>query len=189
MTLASLHAHTSRRIRGLMLACLSTLCVNAHAFQVSIDTSSLAGTGARLEINLLDGDTVFGNNSASAFGNTIFDPDQILHDFVAGGILTFDLSFTHNFAGGDRDVLVINLLDPGTSFSLLDTDLDALNAPVPYQDALLVCELSNAACLVPTFSDPNVTVTVPEPGPLGLLAFIPGFIGLRRAHRKYFSRS
>ena len=156
-----------------------------------MDTSSIAGSDARLEINLIDGDLNLGNNSASAFGTTIFDTDQILQDFVATNTLSFSIAFSNAFAGGDSDLLIINLLDPFSNFTLVDTDLDALNAPVPYQDAILVCELKSASCLSPSTSNPviSVSVSVPEPSTLGLLTLIPGVMVLRQRRAKRATRA
>lgn len=182
MTMQSACGPALRKLLGTLLMSAAGVGASAHAFL--LDTSALAGQQARLEINLLDGDLNFGNNSASAFGSTIFDPDTISQDFLAGGLLNFDLSFTRNFAGGDSDLIVINLLDAGTNFTLVDTDLDALSAPVPYEDALAVCRLDDGSCLLASASTPNVTIQVPEPGTLGLLAFIPGVMAARRLGRR-----
>jgi hypothetical protein len=142
----------------------------ASAISFGFDTSLLAGTSARLELNLLDGDFVFGNNSATAFGSTIFDPDQIIQDLVLGNSLLMDISFSTNFAGGDPDLLILNLLDPATNLTLVDTNLDALSAPVPYQDALFVIGLSNGTIQTAATTNPSVGVTVvPEPGTIVLL--------------------
>lgn len=179
----------ARRIgawRGLMAALTITVLSAmagprpAQAGFVSLDTSSIAGSEVRLEINLFDGDDSFDNSHASAFGESVGDFGQILHDFIAGGVLRFQLNFSLH-AG---DLLVLSLLDPGTNFSLVDTDLDALDAPLPYEDAVLVC--GPAVCTAATRSDPALNASfVPEPGTLALLGALPlALVRRLRARRR-----
>jgi hypothetical protein len=148
---------------------------DAHAVVVQIDTASLSGAAARFEFALLDGDGTPANNFATISGNTIQDFGTPFHkDLTLGSSAAFDVSFTLNFApsfpGATPDLLVLSLLDPATNFTLVDTDLDALAAPVPYQDALLVIDLSTGKFLTPAASTPAINVIVPEPATVGLLA-------------------
>lgn len=152
-----------------VLFCLITIAGmprDAHALLVQIDTSSLTGTGA-FEFTLFDGDGTAANNTATISGTAIQDFDSTRKELALGGSVVFDISFTKNFlpafSGASPDLLVLNLLDPNTNFTLLDTNLDALSAPVPYQDALLVIDLSSGAILTPSLSSPNVSIAVPEP--------------------------
>jgi hypothetical protein len=89
---------------------------------------------------------------------------QFIQDLVLGTALSFDLAFTNNFAGGDADLLVLNLLDPATNFTLVDTNLDALAAPVPYQDALLVLNFQTGQFLFPSVTSPVIGVSTPRVG-------------------------
>lgn len=169
----------------------------AAATLVSFDTSSLAGSAARLDFSLLDGDFTENNSVTIASLSTdgtlggvdcslscsggpsyvITDTGglgQFLQDLTLGSYFSFDLSFTTNYPGsGAPDRLSLLLLDPLTNFTLVDTDLDFLNDPVPTQDALLVVDLAPGAQIqLPTATDPNVqgTGTIPEPGAGGLVA-------------------
>ncbi len=170
---------TSKRLRqwGVALGLSTLLTGAAQAALFTLDTSGLDGTAARLEINLLDGDGVFGNSTASAFSQSITDPDQILYDFIAGSPISFNL----NFQGVGADLLIVNLLDAESNFSLIDTDLGAFDVEVPYQDALLVCEPATGRCFTPTRIDAGVSIAfVPEPGTLALLALVPAMLRQRR---------
>lgn len=168
---------------------------SAFAIPFSLDTSALMGKDARLEFSLLDGDLTPNNNatiSGAAINGTLSDAGgfgQFLQDLTLGSALSFNLDFTTNFAGGDPDLLVLNLLDPFTNLTLVDTDLDALSAPVPYQDALLVIQLKdNGAILLPTATTPPVGIAiVPEPSTVILLALgLPlVFLGLSRSQNHH----
>src|SRR5262245_25788048 len=135
----------------------------AFALSITLGTTALAGTDARLEFDLLDGDLSENNNATisglttdgilgtatcemgvSCTGGpsfTISDTGglgQFLQDLTLGGSVAFNLDFTNNFAGsGAPDRLVLFLLDPDTNFTLVDTNLDRLSDPIPFQDALL----------------------------------------------------
>ena len=134
---------------------------DSRAFPVTINTAALNGTAARFDFVLFDGDLTANNSvtissfltngtlqgtdcSVSCSGGppfTITDTGgfgELTQDLILGTDLSFNLTATHNFAGSDADVLVLNLLNPATNFTLVDTNLDALNAPVPFLDALLV---------------------------------------------------
>lgn len=183
----------------------------AAALLVNVNSSALSGTTGRLDFQLLDGDLT-ANNSATisllstngtlqgndcSIGCTGGPPfvvndalglGQFIQDLVLGTVLSFDLALTNNFAGGDADLLVLNLLDPNSNFSLVNTDLDALTGPVPYQDALLVFNFQSGQFLLPGASSPNILVNaarVAEPRAsllLGLGLIMLAAIARRAAH-------
>src|ERR1051326_6576913 len=62
---------------------------------------------------------------------------EFTQNLILGSILSFYLISTNAFAGGDPDLLVLNLLNAATGFTLVDTNLDALSAPIPFQGALM----------------------------------------------------
>ena len=99
-----------------------------------------------------------------------FSFGQFLQDLDLGTTISFDLTFTTNFSGtGDPDALVLMLLDPNTNFTLVDTDLDANPAPIPYQDALLILALQgDGQITVATVGAPVTVGAVPEPATLAL---------------------
>jgi len=163
----------------------------ACATLFSFNTTALAGSSARLEFSLFDGDFDLGNNSvtiASVNTNgslgavdcslgctggppfTITDAlglGQYLQDLTLGTVFSFNLSFTTNFSGVNApDRLVLSLLDAGTNFTLVDTNLDNLNDAVPYQDAILVIDLvPGGKPLLPTSSNPSLPgAIIPAPG-------------------------
>ena len=94
---------------------------------------------------------------------------QFLQDLLLGTTISFDLTFTTNYSGtGDPDALVLMLLDPITNFTLVDTDLDANPAPIPFQDALLILALQGSGQI--TDGDGRRSghgSAVPEPATLG----------------------
>jgi hypothetical protein len=183
---------------------------DAAAVLIHVDTSVLpAGTSARLDFSLFDGDFDLGNNTVTvsgfatdgtlqgtdcSFGCTGGPPylidesvgfGEFLQDLVLGTYVDFDLAFTANFnsgLGGVPDLLVLNLLDPGTNLTLVDTDLDALSAPIPYQDAMLLLALTgNGDFTTPTVVTPIAPPgSVPEPPALALLALALGLLAFRR---------
>ncbi|MBL8349246.1 MAG: hypothetical protein JNL87_02940 [Burkholderiaceae bacterium] len=172
---------------GLGLAGLAAGPCAAGALSISIDTSALAGANGRLDFTLLDGDFTANNSvtianlttngvpSTAAPTTTIDDSavlGQFLWDFTVGTLVTFDLSFTTDFAGGAPDRLTLNLLDAGTNLTLVDTELDFLSDPVPAQDALLLVDLANGGQVqVAKRTDPPTQVTeVPEAGTAALAA-------------------
>lgn len=181
---------------------------DATAVLVHIDTSMLAGTSATLEFTLFEGDAVPGNNTVTisglatdgtfqgtdcTFGCTGGPPyvideangafGQFRQDLLLGAYVDFELSFTTNFSGaGVPDLLVLNLLDQVTSLTLVDTDLDALNAPIPYQDAMLLLSLTgNGNFQLPTVVTPGQPpLLVPEPPALALVALAVSLFAVRR---------
>jgi hypothetical protein len=179
----------------------------AAAASITVDTSTLAGTSGQLDFAFLDGDFVANNTvtiSNLTTNGTLGLTDclvgctggppyvlddalglgQFLQDLTLGTFVSFDLSFTTNFRGsGVPDLLVLNLLDSNTSFTLVDTNLDALSgAQIPYQDALLLLTLTgNGDIQVATVTNPITPVTqVPEPSALLLVALG----GCLLAHRR-----
>ena len=90
---------------------------------------------------------------------------QFLQDLVLGSVLSIDIGLTNEFAGGDADLLVLNLLDPATNFTLVDTNLDQLAGPVPFQDALFVHNFATSQFVTASVSTPLLAIaTVSEPG-------------------------
>ena len=178
---------------------------DALAATVTLNTSTLAGMPGRLEFSLLDGDAVANNTvsisniaSNGAFvatdcsigctgGPTSFVLDdgvglgQLLYDLTLGTSLSFDLSFTTNFGGvagiDPPDLFVLSLLDAGTNFSLVRTDL------LPPADALLTVDLIGSGVVQTAgTTNPIVGLVVPEPGSLALTAVaLLALVGRRRA--------
>lgn len=199
--------------------CLGGIHANAHAALVTMNTSSLQGQAARLDFSLLDGDGVDGNNSftISSFftdgtlgGNdctlsctggppfTITDAGglgQFLQDLTLGTTLSFEIGFTRNFSGnGAPDRTSLLLLDAGNNFTLVDSNLDFANDPVPVQDALLVVDHAPGVALqVATVTAPNIPIAVDEPNAAALVSLALGPLVLlngRRIRRRsaYVSR-
>jgi hypothetical protein len=194
---------------GFALAGVLAAPCAAATLSVSIDTSALNGTtGARFDFSLLDGDLTANNSvtiSNLATDGTLGDTDcsigcvpsftlddalglgQFLQDLTLGNVFSFDLDFSTNFSGTNApDRLALNLLQAGGSGStLVDTDLDFLDDPVPAQDALLIVDLmGDGRVQRPTTSNPTTPVTaVPEPGSLAMAAL--GLLALtaRRVQR------
>lgn len=172
---------TTRLRRCCASTCLAALLAgNAQAGIVTVDTSTIAGAAARLEVTLFDGDGIAGNSSVSAFSQEVSDFGQIFNDFIGGGTLSFHLDFSL----AASDALVLSILDADTNFTLFDTDLDALDASVPYEDAVLVCSAQAGRCTTPARSDPSLDVAfVPEPATWALLGFLPAAMAWRRRDR------
>ena len=165
---------------------------DALAYGVTLNTSSLAGTSGRLEFALFDNDRVANNSvvisnivSDGAFVGTdcsvgcsggppfVIDDTigfgQLLYDLTLGTSVRFDLSFTTNYGGvpgtDPADRFALNLLDPGTNFSLVTTDLSFPS------DALLTIDLTGSGVVQAAGSiSPSVGIAIPEPGSLVLAA-------------------
>ena len=177
---------------------------DALAYAVTLNTSSLAGVSGRLDFVLYDGDGVTNNSvtiSNIVSNGTFVGTDcsvgctggpssfvvndglgfgELLYDLTLGTSLKFDLSYTTNYGGvpgtDPPDRFALNLLDPGTNFSLVGTDL--LNP----SDALLTIDLIGSG-VVQTASvvSPNVGISIPEPGSLALTAIALLALARRRA--------
>lgn len=189
-------------------ACLGGVHGDAAAVPVTLDTSSLFGVSAQLEFSLLDGD-LLGNNSATIGSistdgtpgasdcsvgcvggppyviDEAFGLGQFLQNLVLGTKLSFDLTFTSNFAGGTPDRLSLVLLDPATSFPLITTDPVAFpGGPVPVEHALLIVDYTPGAVIqVATVTDPALPVAVPEPGGAALFSLGLALLGGQRIRR------
>ena len=164
----------------------------ALASTVILNTSSLANLPGRLEFDLLDNDGVANNSvvvSNIASNGTFVGTDcsvgctggptsfvlsdaiglgQLLYDLTLVTSLSFDLSYTTNFgglAGTDPDRFKLNLLDSGTNFTLVGTNL------LPPSDALLAIDLVGSGVVqTASLTNPIVGLAVPEPGSLALTA-------------------
>ncbi|MDD5036887.1 MAG: hypothetical protein PHE55_19350 [Methylococcaceae bacterium] len=183
--------------KALSLALLSAVAANpAFALSVDLDTRALNGTNARLEFSLLDGDLTDDNQATIAGlttdgtlqahdcslscvegggSFTLSDTGglgQFLQDLVLGNTVHFSLDFSHRFAGGDPDRLVLSLLDPGTNFTLVTTNLNLIDA-TSVQDALVTVDFTGGAGNLirqATASNPTIGVSlVPVPAPWFLI--------------------
>ena len=154
----------------------------AAAIFVNINSSALNGMAGRLDFQLLDGDLTANNSATIASINTngvlqgndcsvgctggppfvINDAlglGQFIQDLVLSTVLSINLAVTNQFAGGDADLLVLNLLDPATNFSLIDTNLDQLAGPLPFQDALFVYNFATGQFATASVSTPLLPIT------------------------------
>ncbi len=192
--------HGAGLLRMLCALGLLTVAVVATAIPIHLDTSAHQGANATLSITLLDGDFTANNQATisqlqtdGTFGLTecingctdlppftLDDTNQLgmfLQELTLGSYLSFNLTFTQAFSGvvdAVSDLVIGELLD-GAGFALYDTELDALNAPVPYQDALFVADLAGNRVI----GAANLT-TVPEPASLALMASGLALLGARR---------
>lgn len=176
---------------------------DALAYGVTLDTSALAGLSGRLEFVLLDGDTVADNSvvianlasngtfvgadcSIGCTGGPSYTLDdtlgfgQLLYDLTLGTSVSFDLTFSTNYGGvagiDPPDRFALSLLDPGTNFSLVATDLAFPD------DALLTVDLTGAGVIQAASTvTPSVAVAIPEPGSLALAAIALLALAGRRA--------
>lgn len=190
------------------LKCVSLLglvalpqATSATSLALSISPMALAGRDGQVEFVLLDGDFVT-NNSATLtclapcptpLAQTLHDPlGQYTQDFTPLGSqpLTFLVDVTTNFTasqGGTPDRLLVSLLDPRTSFTLVDTNLDQPDAAVPFQDALVVVDLLGGSVniQIASLTNPPVGIqVVPEPSTLALLLLGIPLIAWRRVRRQ-----
>lgn len=193
----------------LIVAALAASGTSALAVSLSINTASLAGQPGRLDFQLLDGDLSANNSvtiAAPVTNGTLqgFDCSigcaggppfvlsdglgfgELLQDLLLGTALSIMFNTTNSFAGGDADLLVLNLLNPATNFSLVNTNLDALAAPVPYQDALFVFNLATGQLLTASSSTPLLPISsVPEAASGSLLLLGASSIALARLIRRF----
>lgn len=166
---------------------------DALAASVMLDTSSLAGVSGRLEFLLLDGDAVANNSvsisnigsngtfvatdcsvgctggPSSFFLNDTLGFGQLLYDLTLGTSLSFDLAYSTNFGGvagtDPADRFAFSLLDAGTNFSLVATNL------LFPSDALLTVDLTGSGAVqIAGATNPIVGLAIPEPGSLALTA-------------------
>ena len=166
----------------------------ATPINVSIDTAAISGTEALLTFDLFDFDGVSNNSavvlafstdgtlgSAATTGDvsgslpgtvTISDTvgvGELLQGIILGSSIAFVLDLTTNFAGGQPDSFSLFLLDPATSFSLVDTNL--------LGDALFTADIVGSpqglSLSVSGGNTPDVGVSaavVPEPSTFTLMA-------------------
>ncbi len=201
----------SGRQRCAAFVLAACFAAGADANLINFDTSTLAGTSARLDFTLIDGDGDLGNNNVSiaaiatdgTLGGfdcslgcsgglpfTINDASglgQFLQDLTLGNSLSFNLTFSTNFSGiGAPDRLTLLLLDATTNLTLVDTDLDFLLDPVPTQDALLLVDLAPGAQIqLPTATSPNLpTAVIPEPGAASLVGLGLALLAAPRFRRR-----
>jgi len=151
---------------------------------VTVDTSSLAGDPFSIFFYLIDGDATLNNvvqisnaqfGGGSLFGSPTLDGDvsgslattvtigdmqffnAYSHIFFTGSFLSFDLSFTSNFAGGTPDSLAFLLLDNNTGLPI--PTLDPLGS-----DVFLLFDLSNPGLGQAYATDPQRTsIVIPAP--------------------------
>ncbi len=196
----------SRRIAcAATLGMLSVCALPASAIPISINTTALVNNPATFTLNLIDGDGV-NNNTARIFnlqtdgqllGTTCmtgcstqppFTLDdsaglgEFIQELVLGTYLSFDLVFSNVFdiTGDGPDLVIGSLLDAG--FSLVNTELDAFDRPVPYLDALFVANTADGSV-----SGARGLTTIPEPGELALLCA--GFVALGARRLRKNNRS
>jgi len=165
----------------------------AVSFEVTVDTSSLAGVDGQLAFDLIDGDGATNNSvlisdfvtdgtlgSASVLGGvsgslpgsvTISDTDffnELLQGINLGDLISFTLDVTTNFAGGVPDSFSFFILDSTALISLVTTDL--------LGNALFVIDIdgtATGALSVASLTEPTLLVgvtAVPEPSSILLLA-------------------
>ena len=186
---------TSRRSAALLFCAglLAAVAVplDALALTVTLNTTSLAHVAGRLEFDLFDGDFVANNSVviSNIFSNGTFvgtecslgctgGPPfvlsdagglaQLLYDLTLGTSLSFDVSYTTQYAGvpgtDPPDRFALSLLDPGTNLTLVRTDITFPD------DALLTIDLIGAGVVqFASVTDPAVTTAITEPPPLALV--------------------
>ena len=203
----------SVRVAGWLVAVallfLGVSQARAATFEVTLDTSSLSGTAARLAFDLIDGDGVVNNTAAiSGFstdgtlgasttsggvtgslpgGFTLDDTaffNELLQDLTLGTTVAFILDVTTAFAGGAPDSFSLFLLDPGSALSLVTTGL--------LGDALMIVDIDGTgggALAVAAATTPSIPVvvtpiaTVPAPWSLMLVALGFAWAGGSRIRR------
>lgn len=193
----------------LSLVGAAALAVAAQARLVTLDTSSLAGTGTYyVDFQLNDGNSVGdGNNSAyitninvgggsiagpaSAWGGVTGDLsvgislddteafNEFFQAFLPGSFFSFELSLTNNFNGAIPDLF---------GFAILDENLFNLPTHAPGSDQLLTVELNGGERVWQTYGTTSgiAAPSVPDAGSTALLlaAGLIGLSGLRRVARR-----
>lgn len=187
---------------GAALLALTSIALPAAAavsIPIRIDIpSNLLGLEATLSIVLLDGDFT-GNNLAAinnlmtdgmlgsaectngCQGSSLFllDDDNALGEFLQpltlGSFLSFDLTFSNAFEGlpdATPDLVIGEFL----GLADFETDLNAPNVPVPFQNALFVANLADDTIVGAT----GITTVVPIPAGFALMASGLALLGVRR---------
>lgn len=187
----------------------AALAVAAQAHVVTLDTSSLAGTGTYyVDFQLNDGSGV-GNANNSAYitdinlgggsvagpvtawggiwgdlsaGITLTDTEafnEFFQAFLPGTFLSFELSLTNNVNGAVPDIF---------GFAILGEDTFNLPTYAPGSDQFLTVELNGGERVWQTYGSTSgiAAPSVPDAGSTALLfsAALLGMVGLRRfAHR------
>ena len=177
---------------ALLLLCVS-VC-RAGVIDVSLNTSSLIGGDYALAFDLIDGDAAINNTLAiggalfgggsltgspiltgGASGNlastvTILDTsffNEYFHSFTAGSILSFQWSFTGNFAGGTPDSIAFLIIDNTTGLPV--PTLDPLGT-----DLFLAIDLDSAAPVIQSFgtdeSRTSISIAAPQVSPSDAVA-------------------
>jgi hypothetical protein len=189
---------------------------NAHAVLVNLDTTLLGGTSARLDFALLDGD---GDDRQQQFHDqfnrhrrharrqpiaALLHRWPTVHDHrcartrpVSAGphagddAVVRDELHTRNFSGnGAPDRLSLLLLDAGSNFTLLDTNLDFRRPGARPGRAAVVDHAPGVGQVrFATVSSPALPIAVPEPN-AGALCRSLGLVllGGRRIRRRQFLR-
>lgn len=176
---------------------------------VTIDTTALLNSNAFLAFDFFDGDGI--NNNTATILNFVTDGTlgaaattgdvsgtlpspvaisdmigfgELLQTVTLGTWVSFTLDLTTNFVGAPADNFAVFLLDPATSFSLVDSKLPG--------DALLTATITGPQSLALAVSSVNVpavlvsasNAVVPEPSTFMLMAL--GLTALVwHAHRRH----
>lgn len=186
-----------------MLLFLTPALADPITFQVTINTTPIAGTSGFLAFDLLGGSPLQGNTasisgfattgtlgSSSTSGNVtgsltsppvVLSTSMFFNEYLQGitfgaGVTTFNLTLSENFSGGIPDSF---------SFFLLDNTLTPFTTSDPTgANALFAIDITNAtAAAVFTSASATATVTVvqgpnPIPEPATILLLGSGLTGL-----------
>jgi hypothetical protein len=198
-----------RQLFGVLCVCaLGTSAAQAAMYQVSVDTSSLAGSNGYLDLQLNPAD-VSAPTATAAISNLQGSLTLLAAADVAGGaggalpgVVSLNNSSAFNdyfqsvqFGNVFSVILDINgdfLTQPsllGTSFALSLYAADGIN-PLLSTDAsgaLVIFALANQAITFQTFADTNGThaaQVAPVPLPAGVWLLLSGLLGIARLTRK-----